>query len=121
LTSEWITTRIADVCVDNGIITGPFGSLLHAEDYVDIGTPLITVKNIKNNFIDSKKIDFVRKPCTALKVQEIVGAMSNSAGPLTWYQFENDQELSAFQKNPTLFESKEALSKEALEKLMKRN
>ena len=64
MNSDWVTTRIADVCVDNGIVTGPFGSLLHAEDYVDIGTPLITVKNIKNNFIDSTKIDFVSEEDT---------------------------------------------------------
>jgi hypothetical protein len=61
----------------------------------------------------------VRKPWTALKLQEIVGAMSNSAGPLVWYQFENDKELEYFQTNPSHLNTKQPLSKEDLDLIMR--
>jgi type I restriction enzyme S subunit len=62
--SEWIETPYgqfsADFCVDRlsnlcdanqGIQTGPFGSQLHQEDYVQIGTPIITVEHLGENRI----------------------------------------------------------------------
>lgn len=37
--------------VTNGIQTGPFGSLLHAEDYIEGGVPIINPTNIQNGSI----------------------------------------------------------------------
>ena len=43
---------LADLCDDDvGIQTGPFGSQLHQEDYVPIGTPIITVEHLGDNRI----------------------------------------------------------------------
>jgi hypothetical protein len=41
--SEWQTGRLGDFA---DIQTGPFGSQLHKRDYVDIGTPIITVEHL---------------------------------------------------------------------------
>ena len=54
--SEWRECKLGDVAE---VQTGPFGSQLHQKDYVPIGTPLITVKNIGENKIIDDKIDFV--------------------------------------------------------------
>jgi type I restriction enzyme S subunit len=42
---------LKDLCVDAGIQTGPFGSQLHQEDYVQSGTPIITVEHLGENRI----------------------------------------------------------------------
>jgi len=42
---------LKDLCVDAGIQTGPFGSQLHQEDYVQFGTPIITVEHLGENRI----------------------------------------------------------------------
>jgi type I restriction enzyme S subunit len=40
------------LCVDDGgVQTGPFGSQLHQEDYVSVGTPIITVEHLGENRI----------------------------------------------------------------------
>ena len=36
---------------EGGIQTGPFGSQLHQEDYVPVGTPIITVEHLRENRI----------------------------------------------------------------------
>ena len=47
--------RLAEVCVPNeGIQTGPFGSQLHSADYVEVGTPMITVEHLGENSIEGK-------------------------------------------------------------------
>ena len=64
MANEWMETPYgrfsADFCVDRlsnlcdpnaGIQTGPFGSQLHQEDYVQIGTPIITVEHLDENRI----------------------------------------------------------------------
>jgi type I restriction enzyme, S subunit len=43
--------NLKDLCVDAGIQTGPFGSQLHQEDYVQSGTPIITVEHLGENRI----------------------------------------------------------------------
>ncbi len=48
---EWKTMKLHEVCVKNGIQTGPFGSQLHNRDYVDEGTPIITVEHLGENRI----------------------------------------------------------------------
>jgi type I restriction enzyme S subunit len=47
-------SKLIDLCHDkSGVQTGPFGSLLHKEDYVDEGTPIITVEHLGDNIIVS--------------------------------------------------------------------
>ena len=47
-------SKLIDLCNDkSGVQTGPFGSLLHKEDYVDDGTPIITVEHLGDNIIVS--------------------------------------------------------------------
>lgn len=46
--------RLSELCVEkDGIQTGPFGSQLHNSDYVEIGTPIITVEHLGENVIDA--------------------------------------------------------------------
>jgi type I restriction enzyme S subunit len=46
------STSLAEICVPNsGVQTGPFGSQLHKEDYVEVGTPIITVEHLGENRI----------------------------------------------------------------------
>lgn len=55
--SEYTRAHLADVCVENGgIQTGPFGSQLHQQDYVTIGTPIITVEHLGENRIRHQDI-----------------------------------------------------------------
>ena len=43
---------LGSLCVeDGGVQTGPFGSQLHQEDYVTVGTPIITVEHLGENRI----------------------------------------------------------------------
>ena len=48
--SDWRTTTLGEICREGGgdIQTGPFGSQLHASDYVDAGIPSIMPANIKD-------------------------------------------------------------------------
>lgn len=41
--------RLGDLCVKDGVQTGPFGSQLHKDDYVVVGTPIITVEHLGEN------------------------------------------------------------------------
>lgn len=52
--SEWLNTTLGDLCADGGggIQTGPFGSQLHASDYVQVGTPVVMPQNIRDNYVD---------------------------------------------------------------------
>lgn len=52
ISAEFIDSPLADICVpDIGVQTGPFGSQLHASDYVEHGTPIITVEHLGENRI----------------------------------------------------------------------
>lgn len=45
-------SKLSDLCTDkDGVQTGPFGTQLHNEDYVEIGTPIITVEHLGENRI----------------------------------------------------------------------
>ena len=49
---DWITLPLSEIVVEkNGVQTGPFGSQLHKKDYVQIGTPIITVEHLGENQI----------------------------------------------------------------------
>lgn len=41
--------KLGDLCVKDGVQTGPFGSQLHKDDYVATGTPIITVEHLGEN------------------------------------------------------------------------
>ena len=59
--SLWTICTIKDF-LDRGeveIKTGPFGTQLHASDYVNEGTPVINVRNIGFGEIRSKKLEFI--------------------------------------------------------------
>lgn len=51
LPEKWETTTLGSICQRGGgfIQTGPFGSQLHAADYVETGIPTIMPKNIGEN------------------------------------------------------------------------
>lgn len=48
--SEWTETTLGEI---SDVQTGPFGSQLHESDYVDEGTPMITVEHLLNNRISN--------------------------------------------------------------------
>lgn len=45
---EWEVRTINSFC---SVKTGPFGSMLHAEDYVTKGTPIVTTEHFKNGIL----------------------------------------------------------------------
>ena len=50
--ADFVEDRLANLCDPNaGIQTGPFGGQLHQEDYVAVGTPIITVEHLGENRI----------------------------------------------------------------------
>ena len=51
LSASLNSNRLADLCLADGVQTGPFGSQLHQEDYVEDGTPIITVEHLGENRI----------------------------------------------------------------------
>ena len=59
----WQYKRLEDVCLRDGtgIQTGPFGSQLHASDYVPEGVPSIMPQNIGDNQIDLDGIARIKK------------------------------------------------------------
>lgn len=59
--SKWKQTTLGEVLHAGGgkIQTGPFGSQLHASDYVELGIPCIMPANMKNNRVDLSGIAFI--------------------------------------------------------------
>jgi len=58
----WTHARLCEVCdPENGIQTGPFGSQLHMHDYVQEGTPIITVEHLGENRILRQNLPLVSK------------------------------------------------------------
>jgi len=56
MVSEWRKTRLTDICIPGGVQTGPFGSQLHQKDYVEKGTPIITVEHLGDNRISHQNL-----------------------------------------------------------------
>ncbi len=49
---DYSVSKLIDICSDKkGIQTGPFGSQLHKKDYVDNGTPIVTVEHLGENYL----------------------------------------------------------------------
>jgi type I restriction enzyme S subunit len=59
--SKWCQTTLGEIVSAGGgkIQTGPFGSQLHAADYVDVGVPCIMPANMKSNRVDLSSIAFI--------------------------------------------------------------
>ena len=57
-TSDWLVMTLGQLCQAGGgnIQTGPFGSQLHASDYVYSGVPSVMPQNIGDNFISEDGI-----------------------------------------------------------------
>src|SRR3989339_1140542 len=50
--ASWKVKKLEDICPPKvGVQTGPFGNQLHQEDYVEVGTPIITVEHLGDNRI----------------------------------------------------------------------
>ena len=50
--ADFVEDRLSNLCdPKSGVQTGPFGSQLHQEDYVTVGTPIITVEHLGENRI----------------------------------------------------------------------
>ena len=58
LPADWAYTTLGEACADSGggIQTGPFGSQLHASDYVSDGIPAIMPTNIGDNQVNEHGI-----------------------------------------------------------------
>ncbi|MFI8479137.1 restriction endonuclease subunit S [Pseudomonas sp. NPDC078700] len=59
---SWTMCTLGAVCKSNGgvIQTGPFGSQLHASDYVQDGVPVVMPKDISNRRVDASSAAKVR-------------------------------------------------------------
>ncbi len=59
--NNWSTSKLGDIVKSGGgkIHTGPFGSQLHASDYMPSGIPCIMPANMKDNRVDLSKISFI--------------------------------------------------------------
>lgn len=59
--SKWASAKLGDIVKAGGgkIHTGPFGSQLHAADYVESGIPCIMPASMKDNRLDLSKISFI--------------------------------------------------------------
>ena len=57
---DFMVDRLAALCdSENGVQTGPFGSQLHQEDYVAVGTPIVTVEHLGENRIRHEDVPCV--------------------------------------------------------------
>ena len=80
----WEEKRLGDV-VDN-IMTGPFGSMLHKSDYVEVGIPVVNPQNLVDGQIIPlqktmiNKATFNRLEKYALKIGDIVIARRGEMG-----------------------------------------
>ena len=60
ISSQLLCSKLSDLCIDKvGVQTGPFGTQLHKEDYVEVGTPIITVEHLGDNRIVHQGTPFV--------------------------------------------------------------
>ena len=74
---EWVLIKLRDIAE---IKTGPFGSTLHAEDYVSDGTPIITTEHFKTGSLPIEKsglpqvspTDYLRLKSYRLSINDIV-------------------------------------------------
>ena len=53
---SWEVTTLGAIVVAKGLQTGPFGSQLHAHEYIERGVPVVMPKDMKNNGVDATTI-----------------------------------------------------------------
>ena len=72
--SKWQKTTLGSVLRAGGgkIQTGPFGSQLHAADYVESGIPCVMPANMKNNRVDLSSIAFISEKDAQRLAQHLV-------------------------------------------------
>ena len=51
--------KLSDICIINGLQTGPFGSQLKADEYKNDGVPVVMPRDIVEGQIDTKCISKV--------------------------------------------------------------
>lgn len=84
-------TLLGDI---SSIITGPFGSQLHMEDYVEDGIPVIMPQNIKNRTVDETWIaritsdDFLRLNRYATMINDYLEEMAKTIYNYWFVQFD---------------------------------
>ena len=54
----WLDAKVGDFA---SVQTGPFGSQLHNEDYVEAGTPIITVEHMAGKYIAHRNLPLVSR------------------------------------------------------------
>src|SRR5690554_573711 len=60
ISEKLLRADLSELCVNkHGVQTGPFGSQLHKKDYVEDGTPIITVEHLGDNRITHENTPFV--------------------------------------------------------------
>lgn len=68
---EWKEYKLLDIAE---VQTGPFGSQLHNEDYVTVGTPIVTVEHLGNRQFSKQNLPLVsnddRKRLSKYSLQE---------------------------------------------------
>ena len=80
---EWKCTTIGNI---GDIKNGPFGSVLHAEDYVENGIPIVTTEHFKTGLMPSDKFgipqvsneDYIRLKGYRLETNDIVSSRVGS-------------------------------------------
>jgi len=56
---SWEITNLDSIVIPKGLQTGPFGSQLHAHEYVERGVPVVMPKDMKMNRIDPTSIAYI--------------------------------------------------------------
>jgi len=56
---NWEITNLGSIVIPKGLQTGPFGSQLHAHEYVERGVPVVMPKDMKMNRIDPTSIAYI--------------------------------------------------------------
>ena len=107
MTTPWKTLKIEDL-VRSGeaeLKTGPFGTQLHASDYVEAGTAVINVRNIGFGDIKPDKLEYIaddtvmRLSSHLLRCQDIVFGRK---GAVERHVFIRDKQSSWFQGSDCL-------------------
>jgi len=70
---------LGDLCEREGVQTGPFGTQLHKEDYVEVGTPIITVEHLGENRIVHENL-----PCVSVADKDRLVKYSLKTGDIVF-------------------------------------